>query len=186
MKKFLVILLVIIISSFPIYLCACSNNDAERYIDVSAYFNENAIIVNDGTSSSLSLSQITGKSSPSLGRYSELTLQGKTKWTYDLYVESIEFDICSNEDRTFDMSLIISNIVQSETAKYNAYYQWHFIESFYVEIKANELTHKKINVNETFNDKAGGIAITIDPDSTLASSSLQFYITNLKITAYHN
>lgn len=187
MKKSISFVLSLLLVCFSFCFVGCNDDDTINYLNIPVYYEENVICYNvDNTSTTIPIGQLIGNETPTLNRYNQIILDGKSKWTYDLYIEYLEFDLYSTESLNYDFTLSISNLEQSETAKYSETYFWHFSESFYMKPEANTLTHKKIDINETCNSEEGGIALVLDKDSTLAlSSTVKYYITNLKIVAYH-
>lgn len=187
MKKIFSILIVLFLFGFTLLGSACSDNDTNNYIDLSVYFENNVQIITEvGNTSSVDITKFTSNNDYELSRYNQVVLKSIPKWTYGLYIETIEFDLVANEKLTFDMEIFISNIVQSDTSKYNADLQWHFHHMFYFETDPEKPSKIIIEVNEQFNNLAGGISLVVDKYSTLLNSStLKFSITNLKIQAYH-
>lgn len=190
MRKIFLQTITIICAILIISFSACKKNDFPKYIDLAIYYETNVICYDESNKSTdMSLDFFTGEKTPQTYRFTQIIFDGKSKWTSDLFVESIEFDVFSNEKATFDFTLSISNIAESEGKNvfYSEEYAYHYFqEEFSVTIEPDSIVHKKVLVGKTLNDKEGGIGLVLDRDSTLAlSSSLGYYITNFKVIAYH-
>ena len=185
MKKFLTTFFAIILV-VPILFCACKSDD-NSFIDLSVYFDNNVqCYATDGTKIDVDSENFTADDFDETYRYNQIVFKYIPKWTAGLFVQYIEFDICSNEDAIFDISFKMSNLAQSEDLKYNESYLWYFENNDSLKLKKDQIVHKKILINQNIGDGNGGFSIIVDKDSTLAlSKTLQYKITNLKMSAYH-
>lgn len=180
---FLCIMTVIVFGS-------CSKGESTKYINLATYYEMNVICYDEtNKSTNVDLAFFTGEKTPEPYRFSQIIFDGKSKWTNDLFIESIEFDVFSNDNAVFDFSLSISNIADTEGE--NVFYSeeyayYYFRSSFSISMKKDSTLHKKITIGKTLNDREGGIGLVLDKDSTLAlSSSLGYFVTNFKVVAYH-
>lgn len=187
MKKFFSILTVVFLFAFSLIGSACSNESTNNYINLNVYFGDSVeVVTENGNKTSIKVDSLVGDKEQALSRYNQYILKGIPKWTYDLYIESIEFEIVANEKATFDMEIIITNIIKSDTAEYTADLLWHFYHAFHFESNPDTPYKTVIEVNEQFNNLSGEISFVVDKYSTLLeSSTLKYTIDNLKIKAYH-
>ncbi len=184
LKKFLCIICSITFIFLSCIFISCGNNN-KNYIDLKVYYNNDVDCYNENDElQNIKINNFIDSSD--YVRFSQIVFKNNPKWTAGLFIEYIEFDLTTNKSATVDLTLKISNLKQSETAKYNENYLWYFEDLSSTYIKENTKNHYKININETLNEGNGGFVIAIDKDSTLAiNKELYYSISNLKISAYH-
>lgn len=179
MKRTLIFLLVLFISSASFLLTGCKSTnelDLSKYCQATVHYKLNGA----ESSNALTLGELTGDSCP-MQAYKTIQINTNRAWTYGLSLSKVTFDILMEGADNIDIDITISNLENGQN--YNQTADTYFYHKTLP--ISNSVTSITLDVFDTFINKDATISIEIGDSAYNSNSPLKLAIRNFKMFGEH-